>query len=64
MNTAPVNPLLQVDDLVVEYGRGRHAFRALHGVSLDIAPVSAWAWSASPDPGSRRSARPSSASPR
>lgn len=38
MNTATVNPLLQVDDLVVEYGRGRHAFRALHGVSLDIAP--------------------------
>ncbi len=33
MNAAPVNPLLQVDDLVVEYGRGRHAFRALHGVS-------------------------------
>lgn len=38
MNAAPVNPLLQVDDLVVEYGRGRHAFRALRGVSLDIAP--------------------------
>ncbi|MEZ0141510.1 MULTISPECIES: ATP-binding cassette domain-containing protein [unclassified Microbacterium] len=38
MNAVPVNPLLQVDDLVVEYGRGRHAFRALHGVSLDIAP--------------------------
>ncbi len=31
-------PLLQVDDLVVEYGRGRKAFRALHGVSLEIAP--------------------------
>ncbi|MBN9178684.1 MAG: ABC transporter ATP-binding protein [Microbacterium sp.] len=30
-------PLLQVEDLVVEYGRGRHGFRALHGVSLEIA---------------------------
>src|SRR5690606_3430446 len=33
-----MSALLEVDDLVVEYGRGRHAFRALHGVSLDIAP--------------------------
>ncbi|MFT4306180.1 MAG: ATP-binding cassette domain-containing protein [Microbacterium sp.] len=31
-------PLLQVDDLVVEYGRGRRAFRALKGVSLEIGP--------------------------
>ncbi|MFT4212578.1 MAG: dipeptide/oligopeptide/nickel ABC transporter ATP-binding protein [Microbacterium sp.] len=31
-------PLLQVDDLVVEYGRGRRAFRALKGVSLQIDP--------------------------
>ncbi len=30
--------LLQVDDLVVEYGHRRKAFRALHGVSLEIAP--------------------------
>ncbi|WP_295010243.1 dipeptide/oligopeptide/nickel ABC transporter ATP-binding protein [uncultured Microbacterium sp.] len=30
--------LLEVDALVVEYGRGRSAFRALRGVSLDIAP--------------------------
>jgi len=33
-----MNALLEVDDLIVEYGRGRRAFRALHGVSLDIAP--------------------------
>ncbi|MFJ4044632.1 ATP-binding cassette domain-containing protein [Microbacterium sp. NPDC089987] len=33
-----MNALLEVDDLVVEYGRGRRTFRALHGVSLDIAP--------------------------
>lgn len=31
-------PLLQVDDLVVDYGAGRHAFRALKGTSLEIAP--------------------------
>ncbi|PRB05439.1 ATP-binding cassette domain-containing protein [Microbacterium sp. MYb64] len=30
--------LLEVQDLVVEYGRGRKAFRALHGVSIDVAP--------------------------
>ncbi|UXW86860.1 ATP-binding cassette domain-containing protein [Microbacterium azadirachtae] len=29
--------LLEVQDLVVEYGRGRKAFRALHGVSIDVA---------------------------
>ncbi|MDQ4214565.1 ATP-binding cassette domain-containing protein [Microbacterium sp. ASV81] len=28
--------LLEVQDLVVEYGRGRSAFRALHGVSIDV----------------------------
>lgn len=28
--------LLEVDDLVVEYGRGRRAFRALHGVSIGV----------------------------
>ncbi len=33
-----MSALLEVNDLVVEYGRGRRAFRALHGVSLDIAP--------------------------
>lgn len=33
-----MNALLKVNDLVVEYGRGRTAFRALHGVSLEIAP--------------------------
>ncbi len=33
-----MNALLEVNDLVVEYGRGRTAFRALHGVSLEIAP--------------------------
>jgi ABC-type glutathione transport system ATPase component len=33
-----MSALLEVEDLVVEYGRGRGAFRALHGVSLDIAP--------------------------
>jgi ABC-type glutathione transport system ATPase component len=31
-------PLLDISDVVVEYGRGRKAFRALRGVSLDIAP--------------------------
>ena len=31
-------PLLDIHDVVVEYGRGRKAFRALRGVSLDIAP--------------------------
>lgn len=30
--------LLEVTDLIVDYGRGRNAFRALHGVTLDIAP--------------------------
>jgi len=30
--------LLEVQDLVVDYGRGRKAFRALHGVSIDVAP--------------------------
>jgi ABC-type glutathione transport system ATPase component len=30
--------LLEVKDLIVEYGRGRNAFRALHGVSIDVAP--------------------------
>ncbi|WP_341945930.1 ATP-binding cassette domain-containing protein [Microbacterium sp. LWH11-1.2] len=30
--------LLEVEDLVVDYGHGRRAFRALHGISLDIAP--------------------------
>ena len=30
--------LLEVQELVVEYGRGRKAFRALHGVSIDVAP--------------------------
>ncbi|MFB7844577.1 ATP-binding cassette domain-containing protein [Microbacterium sp. NPDC056052] len=30
--------LLEVQDLVVEYGRGRKAFRALRGVSIDVAP--------------------------
>ena len=29
--------LLEVNDLVVEYGHGRKAFRALHGVSIDVA---------------------------
>lgn len=33
-----MNPLLRIDDLEVEYGRGRKAFRALTGVSLQIAP--------------------------
>ena len=31
-------PLLDVQDVVVEYGRGHQAFRALRGVSLQIAP--------------------------
>jgi ABC-type glutathione transport system ATPase component len=31
-------PLLSVQDVVVDYGRGRTAFRALQGVSLQIAP--------------------------
>ncbi|KHK95470.1 peptide ABC transporter ATP-binding protein [Microbacterium mangrovi] len=31
-------PLLDVQDVVVDYGRGRTAFRALAGVSLQIAP--------------------------
>jgi len=30
--------LLEVQDLIVEYGHGRKAFRALHGVSIDVAP--------------------------
>lgn len=32
-----MSALLQIDDLVVDYGHGRSAYRALHGVSLDIA---------------------------
>jgi ABC-type glutathione transport system ATPase component len=32
---ARMTALLEVQDLVVEYGRGRSAFRALHGVSID-----------------------------
>ncbi|WP_110588812.1 ATP-binding cassette domain-containing protein [Microbacterium suaedae] len=31
------DPLLRVSDLIVEYGHGRRAHRALHGVDLDIA---------------------------
>ncbi|MEU1948276.1 ATP-binding cassette domain-containing protein, partial [Streptomyces sp. NPDC020125] len=34
-------PLLELDDVVVEYpgkGRGRNPFRVLHGISLTIAP--------------------------
>ncbi|MER0247277.1 ATP-binding cassette domain-containing protein [Streptomyces sp. HSW2009] len=40
MNTEPreATPLLQVDDLVVDYRRGRTTFRALKGVSMTIAP--------------------------
>ncbi|MER7795505.1 ATP-binding cassette domain-containing protein [Streptomyces sp. NPDC097640] len=39
--TSPTSPLLELDDVVVEYpgkGRGRKPFRVLHGVSLSIAP--------------------------
>ena len=32
-------PLLEVEDLVVEYGRRRRSFRVLRGVSLQIAPA-------------------------
>lgn len=41
MNPVVEEPLLEVDDLVVEYRSGRlrrHGFRALHGVSARIAP--------------------------
>ncbi|HCY55076.1 MAG TPA: peptide ABC transporter ATP-binding protein, partial [Oceanicaulis sp.] len=32
------SPLLQIRDLVIDYGKGAGRFRALHGCSFDLEP--------------------------
>lgn len=54
-------PALSIEDLVVEYrGRRGRTVRAVEQVNLVLSPGRSPGWSASPDPGSRRSARPCS----